>query len=332
MGELGGLVEAHRSAMHVLDKVRDPIVRTSFLNGSAQVLCSTGRYEIALGLTEGTLDDAADARLAFVAPYAQLTASTAHVGLRNFARASRLLDEVEEMAEMTSDDYLLAEASTRRSRLLLSQGLVEEAILEGLDEDLPATRGERGEFLATQAIARACLGDSERAREMCSAAEQVTRSPQVRVLAPCVRAILAVETEEGSARALAEDAFLAAIRIGEIDAFVCAYRACPRLLATIANRIEWRRRLSEILGRAQDHAKARRLDIPRHGRRKSPDELLSPREREVFELVSQGLANKEIAKTLFISEATVKVHVGRILGKLGVRSRTQAVIRGTKEN
>ena len=141
-----------------------------------------------------------------------------------------------------------------------------------------------------------------------------------------------MERGDESASTLAQDAFLAAIRIGEIDAFVCAYRAYPALLTTIAKRVEWQRRLSEILGRAQDYAKARKLDIPFRGRRKSPDELLSPREREVFELVSQGLANKEIAKTLFISEATVKVHVGRILEKLGVRSRTQAVIRGTREH
>lgn len=55
--------------------------------------------------------------------------------------------------------------------------------------------------------------------------------------------------------------------------------------------------------------------------------LLSEREREVFLLVGRGLTNSEIARTLHLSESTVKAHFGRILLKLDVPSRVQAVIR-----
>ena len=61
-----------------------------------------------------------------------------------------------------------------------------------------------------------------------------------------------------------------------------------------------------------------------------PDEQLTPREREVLELVSQGLSNKLIARRLQISEHTVKFHVSSIATKLGASSRTDAVRRGLR--
>ena len=53
---------------------------------------------------------------------------------------------------------------------------------------------------------------------------------------------------------------------------------------------------------------------------------LSDRELEVLRLLTRGLSNLEIGQQLFLSEATVKTHVTRVLGKLGVRDRVQAVV------
>jgi DNA-binding NarL/FixJ family response regulator len=56
-------------------------------------------------------------------------------------------------------------------------------------------------------------------------------------------------------------------------------------------------------------------------------EPLSGREREILFLIARGASNKEIANQLYIAEGTVKNHVTHILGKLGVRDRTQAALK-----
>jgi DNA-binding NarL/FixJ family response regulator len=76
-----------------------------------------------------------------------------------------------------------------------------------------------------------------------------------------------------------------------------------------------------------------RTVIDRMARRPRPDPAagrrlreLTPRERDVLELVASGLSNAEIARALVVEESTVKTHVKRLLAKLDARDRVQAVI------
>lgn len=59
---------------------------------------------------------------------------------------------------------------------------------------------------------------------------------------------------------------------------------------------------------------------------KEPLDRLTPREREVLQLIGRGFSNKRIAQELRLSEKTVKTHVGHVLAKLGVDDRTQAAV------
>jgi DNA-binding NarL/FixJ family response regulator len=52
---------------------------------------------------------------------------------------------------------------------------------------------------------------------------------------------------------------------------------------------------------------------------------LTQKEHEIIKLVAQGLSNKEISKTLFIEEITVKIHLNHIFSKLGLKSRAQLI-------
>jgi DNA-binding NarL/FixJ family response regulator len=94
---------------------------------------------------------------------------------------------------------------------------------------------------------------------------------------------------------------------------VAAVRVIARGEAMISPRVTKRLLASFAAGAAGDQARTRLA-------------ALTPREREVAVWIGRGLSNADIAKTLFLSESTVKVHIGRIKSKLDAGNRTQVAI------
>jgi DNA-binding NarL/FixJ family response regulator len=113
------------------------------------------------------------------------------------------------------------------------------------------------------------------------------------------------------------------IENGIWDPVVIAARAVPAFADFVAKEPQWRGWLQRVLSASSDTAIAKRLGlgVPRAARRPAG---LSAREAEVHELIAQGLTNEEIARQLYISLSTTKVHVKHIYEKLGVRSRLEA--------
>jgi DNA-binding NarL/FixJ family response regulator len=184
-----------------------------------------------------------------------------------------------------------------------------------------------GDYLATHGFALACCGLTEEAKRQLEASEAVTSHLEARVLREFAKAVVArFETASSTVdRELLSAALLAARDTGNLDAFVCAYRASPQFLLT----------LSEVecldttpfteLVHSLDQGLAETMGLkPAVRDPHDQAELLTPREKEVLDLVRQGLTNREIAHTLWIAESTVKVHIHHVLEKLGVRSRTEA--------
>ena len=134
---------------------------------------------------------------------------------------------------------------------------------------------------------------------------------------------------------------LCAASLGEWDAAVSDLRTAGALCRTIGApgfAVESACLLAEAHERSGDPSQARAVArealtlaralgmapwVERLGRLATPDDPLSPREREVARLVADGLSNREIAAALVISERTAQNHVQHILGKLGFANRAQ---------
>jgi DNA-binding NarL/FixJ family response regulator len=134
--------------------------------------------------------------------------------------------------------------------------------------------------------------------------------------APTVRVLILTTFEQ-------DDYVFGALRAGA-SGFLLKRTRPEELIAAVHTIATGDSLLSPSVTRRVIHRMAQQ-PIPDLGDQTKLDEL-TPREREVLELIARGLSNREIAAALVVEESTIRTHVKRILAKLDLRDRVQAVI------
>jgi LuxR family maltose regulon positive regulatory protein len=321
-----GLDDNLGSAIHLVPRVEDPMIGASFLHVWAAALAFSARYSESLQVISDQINDVEKYRLSFALPHSYLRKAEASRGLRRFADAHGYCEKALTLAS-PGDEYVPLAAAISRALTYLAQQRFSDA-LESLRPDV-APRGRPGgvgEFYACRGLVLACTGQVLEARKMFAKADAATSLIEARALAQLGRAVAALEARDVEASSVVEAAFDLIKSSGYFDIFVSVYRAYPPLLSAVASEPDNAALLERIVTSARDTRLGRDAGLPLTAdeRRHHP---FTSREREVFELLTEGLTNREIAARLFVSEVTVKVHIRHIFAKLNVRSRTEAVLR-----
>jgi ATP/maltotriose-dependent transcriptional regulator MalT len=331
----GGLTEAIAASLRssdLVDEASDPSVRSSFWHIYAVALTLHGDYEEAVAAIRRASQEIDAFNLEFARPHILVSSAAANIGLQHFRAADQDLSEVERLASRRRDDYVLTNAKTVRCRLLLQRGMPDQA-LEVISHQWSRapSRCMQAEFLVAKAACLACVGRHGAALALVEEVQALSRYLEPQLIATWVRVVCQLGLDRPTAPAEVRDAYDRSLETGEIDAFVFAYRLHPRILEVLAVEDDLKARLSSILVKANDAQRGLAAGVAlAPASEPVAAKGLTKRESEVFSLLAEGRTNKEIAKALFISEVTAKVHVRNVLRKLGVRNRTEAAIKAAR--
>jgi DNA-binding NarL/FixJ family response regulator len=319
-GAIRGLPEA-RSVEELLPSVEDPFVRCSFRGTFSCALNLASDYAQALEVATSMVDDATEYRVDFALAYGSLMQATAHAGLREFQLAHSRLDTAFAQAVRCTDSFGQQAVYAGRVRALLHEGRVAEACSLEPPDPTKSLAGMRGEVWASRGLALACIGRLDEARRLAEISAQTTKGIEATVLVRCISAITALKARDSNLKEEVRGLMAFSWDAGAVDYIVTSYRANPELLAALLRDPVTAERTGYIIGRADDHGLAASIGLDASDAF-NPVSTLSVREREVYDLLCEGMRNPEIAKRLFISNETVKVHVRHVYDKLGIRSRT----------
>jgi ATP/maltotriose-dependent transcriptional regulator MalT len=317
------------TAYQVIGALRDPIVETSFLSAYSIALALSARYVDAASAAQALQLRAERFRFDFARPYALCGMAMAYAGQRRWKEAELAAADALERARTRRDVHADLLGRSVLLRIYAQQG----RLSSGLEITMAGTQGALSASIAeatsSRALVLACAGRVDEARDLIDSVRGTTRAVEPTVLIPAVEAVCAVRG--GDSDSIDRAVFLAqtAFDTGAVDLLVTAYRSCPELLPVLLRIDEFRpfQELLKSIGDADLAAAAGQPLATNDDRR----QLLSPREREVFELLRSGFTNRQIAKVLVIEESTARAHTHHIYDKLGVRSRSALTVQAALE-
>ena len=313
----------------LLPTVADPLVVSSFQSVYSFALGAAARYDDALKVSEQFHAITTRYRLDFAIPYALASLAIASAGLRRWQQAEGFATQALTLSRRTRDAAGQQHTYSVYLRVLAQQQRQHTALAVEAPPLLEALPGARAEVALSRALVLASIGRVEDARRITNSVRESTRAVLPTILGAAAVAVLAVKQNKPEAIDRVLELEDAAFSTGAVDLLVTAYRSTPQLLPILLRGSREPERLGRLLRAARDedlaHAMGHALSVD------DPKTRLTPRERDVHELLRQGLTNLQIAELLFISEATVKAHVHHIYDKLGVRSRTALVVQAALE-
>jgi DNA-binding NarL/FixJ family response regulator len=323
-GSLEEVVRREQPTLSLCDSCSDPMATSSFLHLFAWALTMIARYEDAIAILGKAEQQIRATRLSFAQTHINASRLGAVIGLRRFARAAQLLDQLQQLAQKDGDAYQRANSNGMSARLKLALGDYEGAAADVRHWSSTPTSALRSELAALRALALAQTAKLDEAEAVAEAAISLSEDVQAQTTAYAAKTVVRLRSHDASADAAVAQLVTILDSRRNWDSLITAYRAHPPLLTVVASHDDTDTpALHAAIEAAHDKTLATSVGVAT--RKRKTTTTLSRREYEVFELVSQGLTNKEIATRLFISEATAKVHVRHILEKLGARSRTEAV-------
>jgi DNA-binding NarL/FixJ family response regulator len=318
LGPLYPCIDETRPLEALLSSASEPFIVSSYLTTRARALFSAGEYSESWRVIELALSEAKRSHLEFAIPHILATKAHTANALNRNGEFRRLMAELAVTAR--SSAHVVANSALLQAQAHLVGQRYSPALEVLREAPVPSDRGTHAELLAYHALTLSLLDQPQSAILYIADAAGLSRSTEPLIVAALAKAVIALNRNSQAEDELAVATSLAA-STRFIDPIVTLLRACPRLAPRIASYVRNDPGATAIRPRIEHWA--RQVSRRRTG-------SLTAREAEVLELVAHGGSNREIARRLFISEPTVKVHLRHIYEKLGVRNRAEASARAVR--